>query len=91
MVKIIRDKILNYMGTDYAPMVIVGNKVDLETQRQVSFQEAQELATKYNCVAVETSAKNNDNIGKVFDCIIAQIEKDTSGGAAEEKKPCVVM
>lgn len=35
MVTIIRDKILDYMGLDSAPMVIVGNKSDLDSQRCV--------------------------------------------------------
>lgn len=35
MVTIIRDKILDYMGLDSAPMVIVGNKSDLDSQRYV--------------------------------------------------------
>jgi len=33
MVKIIREKILNYTGTESVPMVLVGNKIDLELQR----------------------------------------------------------
>ena len=33
MVSIIRDKILNYTGTDWVPTVIVGNKADLVQQR----------------------------------------------------------
>lgn len=33
MVSIIRDKVLNYTGIDSVPMVIVGNKSDLDAQR----------------------------------------------------------
>ena len=33
MVKIIRDKILNYTGTESVPLVLVGNKTDLHLQR----------------------------------------------------------
>lgn len=33
MIKIIRDKILNYTGTDNVPAVLVGNKCDLPMQR----------------------------------------------------------
>jgi Ras family protein len=33
MVKIIRDKIINYTGAEWVPMVLVGNKSDLHLQR----------------------------------------------------------
>jgi Ras family protein len=36
MVSTIRDKILSYTGVDSVPMVIVGNKSDLEIQRCAS-------------------------------------------------------
>lgn len=36
MVSIIRDKVLNYTGIDSVPMVIVGNKSDLDAQRCVN-------------------------------------------------------
>jgi len=48
------------------PFVISGNKVDLVEQRCVSFQEGYELAAKYGCPYVETSAKTNFNINKAF-------------------------
>ena len=33
MIAIIRDKILNYTGVDSVPLVVVGNKSDLDAQR----------------------------------------------------------
>lgn len=65
MIKIIRDKILNYTGTDWVPIVIVGNKSDLHGQRQISTEEGEELAALWNCQSVESSAKHNENIGKI--------------------------
>lgn len=66
MIKIIRDKILNYTGTDWVPIVIVGNKSDLHGQRQISTEEGEELAALWNCQSCETSAKHNENIGMSF-------------------------
>lgn len=63
MIGVIRDKILNYTGTDWVPIVIVGNKTDLQGQRQVSREEGEELAAKWKCLSCETSAKTNLNIG----------------------------
>src|SRR5687768_17118297 len=64
MIGVIRDKILNYTGTDWVPIVIVGNKTDLQGQRQVTREEGEELAAKWKCLSCETSAKTNLNIGK---------------------------
>ncbi|CAG8518478.1 2641_t:CDS:2, partial [Acaulospora colombiana] len=62
MIKIIRDKILAYMGTDWVPIVLVGNKTDLHLQRQLTSEEGKELATQWNCAWTEASAKHNENI-----------------------------
>jgi len=61
--KVIREKILDSTGTNWVPIVLVGNKCDLEGQRQVPVDVAQKLAQEWNCVHVEASAKMNLNIG----------------------------
>ena len=72
MIKIIRDKILNYTGTDWVPIVIVGNKSDLHGQRQISTEEGEELAALWNCQSCESSAKHNENVGKHLLCFSFQ-------------------
>ena len=47
-VEFIRDKILNSIGNESIPMVLVG-KNDLTYQRQVETTQGQELAKKFNC------------------------------------------
>ena len=46
---------------------LVGNKSDLEKEREVSKEEGEEFAKKYDLIFIETSAKNNDNVGKLFE------------------------
>lgn len=75
MCNIIRDKILNYTGTDFVPIVLVGNKADLHLQRQVPAEDAQKLAQEWNCAALESSARLNQNITKVFETMISEIER----------------
>ncbi|KAF0496906.1 ras-domain-containing protein [Gigaspora margarita] len=50
-------QILRVKDKDYFPTIVVGNKCDLEMERQVSEQEGRELAKQFNCKFIETSAK----------------------------------
>ncbi|CAO3615674.1 ferrous iron transporter B [Cunninghamella echinulata] len=89
MLKIIRDKILDFTGLESVPCVIVGNKSDLNIQRQISQEEGQALAQQWNCPMVETSAKHNENVAKIFDVLIATIEK-AHNPPPEEKNACII-
>ena len=50
------------------PIVLVGNKVDMEEERAVSTDSGKNLAEKWgnNTVFVETSAKSNINVTECF-------------------------
>ncbi|KAF9148110.1 GTP-binding protein [Linnemannia schmuckeri] len=91
MVTIIRDKILNFTGTDWAPIVLVGNKTDLQGQRQVSREEGDELASKWKCLSCETSAKKNSNIGRAFELMLAEMEKSTDAVPEDKKGECLIL
>ncbi|KAI8390128.1 ferrous iron transporter B [Blakeslea trispora] len=91
MIKIIRDKILDFTGLETVPCVIVGNKSDLNMQRQVSTQEGQELAQQWNCPFVETSAKLDENVSKIFDHIIAHIERVNNPSSDGKDSGCHIM
>lgn len=75
MVKIIRDKILDHTGTDWVPIVVVGNKSDLHIQRQVSVEEGKALSIEWKCAWTEASARHNENVARAFELIIAEVEK----------------
>ena len=47
-------------------LVLIGNKIDLEEQREVSFEEGNNFAKENNMLFFETSAKNGDNIENIF-------------------------
>ena len=53
--------------------VLVGNKIDLEQQRQISKQDAEELAAQYKMDYYESSAKMNTNVAPIFENMATQI------------------
>ena len=55
------------------PLVLIGNKIDLEKEREVSFQEGEKLAQIYNMEFFECSAKDNINVNECFNCLIELI------------------
>ena len=63
----IRDDILRVKETDFVPMVLCGNKCDLNDDRAVSAAEGEQLATSWGCPFFETSAKTFVNL-EVHSC-----------------------
>ena len=63
--------------------ILVGNKCDLNEQRQVSKERGKQLADSYGIPFIETSAKSNENIEKLFaDSTRAFIDKQLKLGNA---------
>lgn len=63
-------------GTEWVPVVIVGNKSDLRPeQRQVTADALKQIADKFQCAYTEASARYNENVTKAFELMIGQIEK----------------
>lgn len=50
---------------DKIPLLVVGNKSDLEERRQVPVEEARSKAEEWGVQYVETSAKTRANVDKV--------------------------
>ena len=55
------------------PVILVGNKSDLDEQRKVSKTEADELAKKEEMVYIETSAKTGENVEKALNELVKQV------------------
>ena len=47
-------------------LVLVGNKIDLENERQILYEEGSSFAEKNNMLFIETSAKTGQNIENLF-------------------------
>jgi len=57
------------------PIMLVGNKSDRVTEREVSTQEGHALARELECEFVEASAKNYINVEKAFYDVVRQLRK----------------
>lgn len=60
-----REQILRVKEEEAIPLLLVGNKSDLEERRQVTADEATAKASEWGVQYVETSAKTRANVDKV--------------------------
>ena len=83
---------------DGIPMLLAGNKADLEDDREIPTEEGEAIARRLGIKYIEVSAKTNLNIDSVFDEMIQMVyqkkfaaEHDVplagAGGAAKPDEP----
>ncbi|XP_068177770.1 ras-related protein Rap-1b-like [Antennarius striatus] len=73
-VKSLRDEILEIKEDKYTPIVVVGNKVDREEERQVSNKDVlSTVEMHWNSSYLEASAKENANVMEVFKELLQQV------------------
>lgn len=59
------DQILRVKNDESIPLLLVGNKCDLNDNRKVPLTDCQARANQWNVPYVETSAKTKENVDKV--------------------------
>lgn len=92
-------QILRVKDTDYIPMTLVGNKCDLENEREISSVEGKELARKMNAKFVESSARYRVNVDEAYYTLVRSIRDENrkvrgstnKALASKKKRKCVVM
>jgi len=68
-------QILRVKDRDTFPVILVGNKCDLEFERQVGRNEGRELARSFDCQYIETSAKEKINVDAAFYELVHTIKR----------------
>ncbi|KAJ3428449.1 ras-like protein rasd [Anaeramoeba flamelloides] len=81
-----REQITQAKDSDEVPMIIVGNKNDLENERQVSIEEGRDLAKSFGCPFMETSAKTRINVEESFFELVREIKRISKGMEPERNK-----
>ncbi|PAA57021.1 hypothetical protein BOX15_Mlig023552g1 [Macrostomum lignano] len=82
----LREQILRVKDSDNVPIIVVGNKCDLEDERTVGKERGHSLARQWNCAFLETSAKAKLNVQEVFFDLVHQINSNSSADSGKKRK-----
>jgi len=87
----LHEHILRVKDVESVPFVLVGNKCDLEEDREVSTDKGQNLANDLKCPFLEASAKTRTNVVESFEALVREIKKargkDAPKQQAQEAQP----
>lgn len=86
-IKSMREQIIRVKSIEDIPMILIGNKADMEHQREVPVKEGAQLAQSWGCPFLETSAKNTQNVNEVF----IEIVREMNTSPVKEKKSCCTI
>ena len=83
-------------SVDCVPIVLVGNKCDLEDERVVAKEEGLALAASWGCPFFEASAKDKVNDKEVFFTLVREIRRmnipaKTESRSHTSKKFCILL
>lgn len=68
-------QVLRVKDRDEFPMLIVGNKADMDRNRQVSVADCEDMAKQLKTPFIETSAKNRMNVDQSFHELVRLIRR----------------
>ncbi|KAJ7650600.1 small GTPase superfamily, partial [Roridomyces roridus] len=94
-VESLRKQIFRIKGSESVPIVVVGTKSDLVSEREVPTTTIESLASRWNLPFYETSAKRNWHINDVFEDLLRQMRAryppPPKRQKPQKKGPCIIM
>ncbi|CAG8721834.1 30782_t:CDS:1, partial [Gigaspora margarita] len=89
------DQITRIKDTEQIPIVLVGNKSDKITEREVSREEGINMARRLKCAFIETSAKYGVNVDRAFYDAVRMVRQNREGGnnsrRNKKKGKCAIL
>ncbi|OHT00329.1 GTP-binding protein ypt1 [Tritrichomonas foetus] len=82
---------VNNLANEHVCKMLIGNKVDLEEKRVVSFEEGQKMADSLGIPFLETSAKSTKNVNEMFTQMCYAIAKRQESIPRQSTKKNVPM
>lgn len=83
----LREQVLRIKDTDNVPMVLIGNKCDLEEDRVLSIDDGIKVSQDWGLVPFyETSAMYKTNVDEAFVDVVRQIMRKEAAVSAEKKQ-----
>src|SRR4051794_34067325 len=70
-----REQVLRVKDAAKVPMILIGNKCDLQGDREVSTSEGMDLAKSFDCPFLESSAFLRINVDECFFDLVREIRK----------------
>ncbi|CAG8647485.1 4233_t:CDS:2 [Gigaspora margarita] len=89
------DQITRVKDTEPVPLMLVGNKCDKITEREVSREEGMNMARRLKCDFIESSAKTCVNVERAFYGVVKMIRQNREGGKDsrrnKKKAKCAIL
>lgn len=87
----LRDQIQRVKGGTASPIILVGNKCDMEAERAVTMRDGDMLSHEWQCPFFETSAKTSFNVHEMFTEIVRQICKKKPKESSSCSSCCTLL
>ncbi|OAF67731.1 Ras-like protein [Intoshia linei] len=85
-----RNQIVRVKDTDDVPMILVGNKIDLES-RNIDNDKGEKLADLFGMKYIPTSAKTGENVHEAFFNVVREIRIQIAEKKMMKKGKCTVV